>query len=102
MPLALMQSCALFKHRFNVQPCSWFYLGSQWEYSKKCYGEWVHSQGKQLCLSFLPPFSIGFNSYRKEFGPLGASFFQLKLDPILEGLYHPGKPAEYFENCSPL
>ena len=37
--------------------------------------EYTFSGEATLPFSFLPPFSIGVNSYRKEFAPLGANSF---------------------------
>ena len=37
--------------------------------------------GAGLSFSFIPPFSVGVGSFRKEFAPLGAKF-PFKIEPI--------------------
>ena len=55
--------------------------------------ELLHFQGRQLChFPFLPFLSMGFNSYRKE-------FFPLRVDPILEGFFWPGKQIKSHYSC---
>ena len=52
---------------------------------KTSLGDWVHFQGKQVLFLFLAPTSIGVNSKRREFAPLGANSFLQGQTPLAEG-----------------
>ena len=49
----------------------------------------------------LPYVLLGISSWGKESAPVGASFFPLGVDPILKGLFCPGKHTGRHMGCFP-
>ena len=55
--------------------------------------------GDAAAIFLLPPFSIGVNSYRKEFAPSGANSFPVIVDPNLKGLCYSGNQTGDHKGC---
>ena len=58
--------------------------------------------GQQLSFSLLPPFLIRGQLLKERICSCRSKFFPLTVDPISEGLCHPGKKTRSYKSNLPL